>query len=321
MKKKKKVRQVLELISGNNLIEMLKDVLNNDEKNQLNEKINSALSNMDNIFKMTKPKNKHRISLAFKRARISLRKARNLGFNISSKLWKNCSNLAIRNKGGRKAIDVNLKKCINNYLEKMSQIASNRTVQVDNEEINVRYLNTSISEAYQNFERKNEISFSCFYSYVGDNFKKPHRLTDLCEYCELGKKLKKELSQNTKLLGLDLVNHLFQKEIENESLNFSLQNIKEFLHKKTPSDIVNQSIEKIQSLEYIQFHYTIAKRQRTSYKKMLTDTQLLQENLLIEIDYKQKILIGLSPRQTSGEYYKQQQRNFLGMSKGEKILF
>ncbi|CAF1001902.1 unnamed protein product, partial [Brachionus calyciflorus] len=30
------------------------------------------------------------------------------------------------------------------------------------------------------------------------------------------------------------------------------------------------------------------------------------------MDYKQKILIGLSPRQNSGEYYNQQQRNLLG---------
>ncbi len=34
-------------------------------------------------------------------------------------------------------------------------------------------------------------SFSGFYSKIPKNIKKPHRLTDLCEYCEYGKKLEK----------------------------------------------------------------------------------------------------------------------------------
>ena len=54
---------------------------------------------------------------------------------------------------------------------------------------------------------------------------------------------------------------------------------------------------------------------------MLANTQLLSDSLLIEIDYKQKIIIGMSPRQTSGEYYKQQQRNFLGMNEVIIICF
>lgn len=54
----------------------------------------------------------------------------------------------------------------------------------------------SISETYQKFESKNELCFKTFYSYVGKEFKKPHRLTDLCDYCEQGIKIKKKSKKN-----------------------------------------------------------------------------------------------------------------------------
>ena len=40
------------------------------------------------------------------------------------------------------------------------------------------------------------ISFSSFYKYLKKNIKKPHRLTDLCEYCEYGKILEKDTNLN-----------------------------------------------------------------------------------------------------------------------------
>ena len=46
---------------------------------------------------------------------------------------------------------------------------------------------------------------------------------------------------------------------------------------------------------------------------MLKDLQLFTNSILIEIDFKQKILIGTSPRQVSGEFYNQEQRNLIGI--------
>lgn len=38
----------------------------------------------------------------------------------------------------------------------------------------------------------------------------------------------------------------------------------------------------------------------------------LKNNILIEVDFKQKIKIGMSPRQVNTEYYNQQDRSCLG---------
>ncbi len=48
---------------------------------------------------------------------------------------------------------------------------------------------------------------------------------------------------------------------------------------------------------------------------MTDNVDLLRNKILIEVDYKQKIVIGMSPRQVSGEYYNQEQRSCLGMVK------
>lgn len=78
------------------------------------------------------------------------------------------------------------------------------------------------------------------------------------------------------------------------------------------SDVVLEISEKINKLKLIKYHKQIAKRQRQSYNNMLIDVNLFEEGILIEMDFKQKVLIGMSPRQVSSEYYKQQLRNVLG---------
>ncbi len=54
---------------------------------------------------------------------------------------------------------------------------------------NACYCECSLVEAYSRFTTNSteNISFSSFYKCVGDEFKKPHRFSDLCEYCEKNK--------------------------------------------------------------------------------------------------------------------------------------
>ncbi len=53
---------------------------------------------------------------------------------------------------------------------------------------NAFYCECSLVEAYSRFQSSSgkelDISFSTFYKYVGNEFKKPQRFSDLCEYCE-----------------------------------------------------------------------------------------------------------------------------------------
>jgi hypothetical protein len=55
----------------------------------------------------------------------------------------------------------------------------------------------------------------------------------------------------------------------------------------------------------------IADIQRNSYNEMKNDIQLISESILIEIDYKQKIHLGIGPTNTSGDFYEEQQRSFI----------
>ena len=84
-----------------------------------------------------------------------------------------------------------------------------------------------------------------------------------------------------------------------EELNQKIAKCKEYI------DILND-------YEAILFHKNIAKCQRQAYNRDRKDIELMKKSILIEIDFKQKITIGLSPRQLSKEYYNQDARSCLG---------
>ena len=77
--------------------------------------------------------------------------------------------------------------------------------------------------------------------------------------------------------------------------------------KKEKNEHILNSLESIEDLDW---HLTVAKRQRNSYNQMKANVP--EGYLFIELDYKQKLTIGLSPRQLSEEYYEQRQRTVLG---------
>ena len=60
------------------------------------------------------------------------------------------------------------------------------------------------------------------------------------------------------------------------------------------------------------FHKNLARSQRQAYNKQHKNYEYLEEKILIEIDYKQKMILPMSPRQVNAEYYKLQQRICLG---------
>ena len=104
----------------------------------------------------------------------------------------------------------------------------------------------------------------------------------------------------------------FQSIYSLDSLN--LDQFKHYLNSLPDNDDIKNAIEKIENCQLLDFHEEIADRQRTSYNSMRNDTDFLQKNLLIEIDYKQKIILGKSPRQRNRDYYdgNMAQRSLLG---------
>ena len=65
-------------------------------------------------------------------------------------------------------------------------------------------------------------------------------------------------------------------------------------------------------IKVLLFHKNVAHCQRLAYNKHHKNIEFLRDKKMIEIDYKQKIAIGMSPRQVSAEYYNQVLRSCLG---------
>ncbi|CAF1001690.1 unnamed protein product [Brachionus calyciflorus] len=158
---------------------------------------------------------------------------------------------------------------IESHLVNLSSIATNRFLK--KEQTNAYYMSTSIEKAFQSFKYKEDISYSSFFKYTDDRFKKPHRISDLCDYCEKKKDLIRNLLRLSQESGYEGIE------------DFS--SIKEYL-------ILNKS------------------RQREAYNSMRQNLE--DDYILIDMDWKQKVMIGLSPRQPSNEYRNQISRTVFG---------
>lgn len=75
---------------------------------------------------------------------------------------------------------------------------------------------------------------------------------------------------------------------------------------------IKSLIKNLDEYETILFHKFIAQVQRRAYKSHIS-LDNLKNKILIEVDYKQKIKIGMSPRQISSEYFNQKERTCLGI--------
>ena len=75
---------------------------------------------------------------------------------------------------------------------------------------------------------------------------------------------------------------------------------------------IKTTVDDLNDYDAILYHKYVARCQRLAYNKHCNNIEELQNKILIELDFKQKIVIGLSPRQVSKEYYNQQAASCLG---------
>ncbi len=151
-----------------------------------------------------------------------------------------------------------------------------------------------------------------------------YRLTDLCEYCEKGRDLKKKINkflqdENYEFKDNDdiklIEKHFFEKaqNLHTEiliTLELEVREILELNYNK-----YKMVVQDIKDYQTILFHQNIARSQRSAYNNYLKNSKDLKNKILIEIDFKQKFLIGMSPRQVSREFYNQIFRSCLGLLK------
>jgi hypothetical protein len=298
---KSKIRHILEFVSGNNVISLLSDILKKEEKKIFCNKYHQLFLNLSQLNNRTAPKERYKLINCVKRANFSFYETKKSGFLISKRLWRTCDNQSTRNKGGRYSLSEEKRLQINNYLESLSSIASNRLVKFGGRYVSAMYCSKSIKEAYRTFPNRSNITFSTFYKYISKKFKKPHRFTDLCDYCEHGKKLHQQIKTEAIVNGCSL-------NLEDE---FDCDRLLNFFEDETKLIDVRKNLY---DLKTINFHKIIANRQREVYNKSRNNIEWLENAIVIELDFKQKINIGIGPRQLNTEYYVQKQKSLLGDS-------
>ena len=354
---------------------MISDILTKREKINLAKKYKEALSGLGEVINNSvTPKKKHSYIYPLRKAGISRQEAKNLGFKFSKHLWKSCTSTNFRNPGGRPAITDTLKNEIAKHLstQSVSEIAANRLIKqrisgprnlneefrnndpktwskqlekIEMDLIPVYNRKISIQESYNTFTDSyfdEAIKFSTFKKYMPKEFKKPFRKTDLCEYCEYGRCLKKNIiefvkenheeffsTQDDNDSHIQFKNYIqyFQNIISSSNLSthLSIQNNdghSEFEEtensdqdddddddddeieevnlindiKGSDEDVyidLNNILSKLRDLKSVEYHRSIAKRQREAYNLMTSDQKFYNKSILIEFDFKQKIKYGI----------------------------
>lgn len=168
---------------------MLNEILLREEINLIAVKHTNALKDFALIFNAEMPKKRFKFLIPLKQAGFSLSEVKQLNFKAGGKIWKNCNNDKPRNKGGRPKVKMIITKNINDYMKTVSEIAANRyLIKLKR---NARYRHGTFKAAFNNYKWKKsfgkKITFSTFYKKICKRFKKPHRLSDLCDICENGK--------------------------------------------------------------------------------------------------------------------------------------
>ena len=219
-------------------------------------------------------------------------------------------------KKGRPIISKDITIALNEHVKSLSNVASNRLICMNPKKTGekemeaVRYLNCSLTDAYTSFKHKNEICFSTFCKHMEKRYKKPHRLTDICRYREYGLHLKKDILKHA--TELNYIQSTFNDK-DDTKFNIDTKNMLQFFKGVESTDKSLKTISQIEEIVAIQFHRKVAAIQRDAYNKNIKDVNALKDSLLIELDFKQKVVIGSSPRQVSSEYYNHIQKSFLGI--------
>ena len=208
----------------------------------------------------------------------------------------------------------------------------------------VRYLKDNGVELYKKFEFKRKLCMKTFLKYkkLSKIYKKSHRLTDICEYCEAQRQIKFNLKKKIKDFGnviqipvdpqkvidmidmiQDPIRYQFEEMLKEFKIEFDLIKestiLNDFEKKEKLNYIANIMID-LKNIERIEFHKFVANSQREAYNKQRKDKELLRRKILIDVDWKQKIVVGgagacSGPRQINKEYYTQttNQRTCLGI--------
>ena len=138
---------------------------------------------------------------------------------------------------------------------------------------------------------------------------------------KIGKVLKDDLFENDQNYDYDKIIDIYEQKklkIRNEISSADKTKQQDL---QSSYDKYKCLVQDIKDYQQILFHENVARAQRIAYKNDHESIRQLKETLLIELDFKQKIVIGMSPRQVNKEYYQQQIRSCLGLLFLEELIF
>jgi len=210
------------------------------------------------------------------------------------------------------------KEIINSFLNVNSNVASNRmTYKYENGvkvEVPVRYLENNLTETYKSFPFKDQVSKSTLVKYLKKEniYKKPFRLTDLCDYCEWYSKSLSAIKNCIKKFEDFQIGEEFEIEKLIEYLERKLEFERANANDPDRMTFYNFLIHKLGKMETVLGHKSVKNIQRQAYNYQRKNIEYLNGKILIELDFKQKIMIGVSPRQVNKEFYKVELRTCLG---------
>jgi hypothetical protein len=196
---KQKIKLFLINLSGNDLISMLNDVLEENEVAELNyAHIHiQALRHISlAVNQKTKPKDKHFFIRPLRVGGLSRNQAKGLGFNLSDKIWKSCLIRNDRNLGGRPSIPNGFVKELNIHLQKLSNVSSTRSVlirkfaprnpfvlfkkiKIDQSRETVQNRQATLNEAFRLFKKEQP---------ANDNFRMFRERLSYSTYCKKNRK-------------------------------------------------------------------------------------------------------------------------------------
>ena len=103
------------------------DILNKDDKQILFQQYTKILKDISIYANKSNKKNRHHFIRPLRKAEMSLKDVRKIGFNCSFNLWKSCLNEHDRNLGGRPVVRNDLLMELNDHTKDISDISANRT--------------------------------------------------------------------------------------------------------------------------------------------------------------------------------------------------
>jgi hypothetical protein len=151
----------------------------------------------------------------------------------------------------------------------------------------------------------------------------------LCDYCEEGRLIKSRIDISLKEDGytqeepeeIEKTIEIFKTKISelSQQLVSSRGHLKTTI--KAKIDKYKQLLSDLEDYEAIIYHKNVAKSQRSTYNEQHKNVEKLTGKILIELDFKEKVQIGFSPRQISKEFYNMQSRSFLGKTNDAYVFW